>query len=81
VFPFLRAWFDWRFERLEEIPPTGPVLIACNHASYLDPLVNAYAVVRANRRPAAKLVSVPVPSRQRRKSATTRDSGWFAWLS
>jgi len=51
VFPFLRAWFDWRFERLEEIPPTGPVLIACNHASYLDPLVNAYAVVRAKRRP------------------------------
>jgi 1-acyl-sn-glycerol-3-phosphate acyltransferase len=26
-------------------------LIACNHASYLDPLVNAYAVVRAQRRP------------------------------
>ena len=51
MFPFLRAWFDWRFERLEEIPPTGPVLIACNHASYLDPLVNAYGVVRAKRRP------------------------------
>ena len=27
------------------------MLIACNHASYLDPLVNAYAVVRAKRRP------------------------------
>src|ERR1044072_3032270 len=51
VFPFLRAWFDWHFERLEEIPPTGPVLIACKHASCLDPLVNAYAVVRAKRRP------------------------------
>jgi len=51
VFPFLRAWFDWDFDRLEEIPAAGPVLIACNHASYLDPLVNAYAVVRANRRP------------------------------
>ena len=51
VFPFLRAWFDWDFDQLEQIPATGPVLIACNHASYLDPLVNAYAVVRADRRP------------------------------
>jgi 1-acyl-sn-glycerol-3-phosphate acyltransferase len=51
VFPLLRAWFGWRFERLDRIPAAGPVLIACNHASYLDPLVNAYAVVRAKRRP------------------------------
>lgn len=51
VFPFLRVWFRWRFEGLERIPATGPVLIACNHASYLDPLVNAYAVIRAHRRP------------------------------
>ncbi len=49
--PFLRAWFRWRFEGLEMIPAQGPALIACNHASYLDPLVNAYAVVRAHRRP------------------------------
>ena len=51
VFPLLRVWFRWRFEGLDTIPPTGPVLIACNHASYLDPLVNAYAVLRARRRP------------------------------
>jgi 1-acyl-sn-glycerol-3-phosphate acyltransferase len=51
VLPFLRVWFRWRFEGLDKIPPTGPALIACNHASYLDPLVNAYAVVRAHRRP------------------------------
>ena len=49
--PFLRAWFRWRFEGIEVIPATGAALIACNHASYLDPLVNAYAVVRAHRRP------------------------------
>jgi 1-acyl-sn-glycerol-3-phosphate acyltransferase len=49
--PFLRAWFGWRFEHLDRIPAAGPALIACNHASYLDPLVNAYAVVRAGRRP------------------------------
>jgi 1-acyl-sn-glycerol-3-phosphate acyltransferase len=51
VFPLLRVWFRWRFEGLEQIGATGPILIACNHASYLDPLVNAYAVVRARRRP------------------------------
>ena len=49
--PLLRVWFRWRFEGLEHIPRTGPALIACNHASYLDPLANAYAVVRAHRRP------------------------------
>ena len=51
VFPLLRVWFRWHFDGLERIPATGPVLIACNHASYLDPLVNAYAVVKAHRRP------------------------------
>jgi 1-acyl-sn-glycerol-3-phosphate acyltransferase len=45
------VWFRWRFEGLSTIPRSGPALIACNHASYLDPLVNAYAVVRAHRRP------------------------------
>jgi 1-acyl-sn-glycerol-3-phosphate acyltransferase len=29
----------------------GPVLLACNHASYLEPLAGAYAIVRAGRRP------------------------------
>lgn len=51
VLPILRVWFRWRFDGLDGIPPAGPALIACNHASYLDPLVNAYAVVRAHRRP------------------------------
>jgi 1-acyl-sn-glycerol-3-phosphate acyltransferase len=44
-------WFRWRFEHLERIPAQGPALIACNHASYLDPIANAYAVVKAGRRP------------------------------
>jgi 1-acyl-sn-glycerol-3-phosphate acyltransferase len=51
VLPLLRVWFRWRFEGLATIPSEGPALIACNHASYLDPLVNAYAVVRARRWP------------------------------
>src|SRR4249920_1282914 len=47
------AWllFTWRFEGIEQIPAEGPALIACNHASYLDPIANAYAVVKAGRRP------------------------------
>ena len=47
------AWllFAWRFEGIERIPAEGPALIACNHASYLDPIANAYAVVKAGRRP------------------------------
>jgi 1-acyl-sn-glycerol-3-phosphate acyltransferase len=51
VFPLLRVWFRWRFEGLDRIPAQGPAIVACNHASYLDPLANAYAVVRARRRP------------------------------
>jgi len=51
VFPVLRLWFRWRFDNLGQIPRQGPAIIACNHASYLDPLANAYAVVRAGRRP------------------------------
>jgi len=45
------AWFRWRFDHLERIPAFGPALVACNHASYLDPIANAYAVVKAGRRP------------------------------
>ena len=51
LFPALRVWFRWRFEGLEHIPARGPAIIACNHASYLDPPATAYAVVRAHRRP------------------------------
>jgi 1-acyl-sn-glycerol-3-phosphate acyltransferase len=51
VLPPARAYFSWRFEELDRIPAHGPALIACNHASYLDPIANAYAVIRAGRRP------------------------------
>jgi 1-acyl-sn-glycerol-3-phosphate acyltransferase len=51
VLPPTWLWFRWRFEHLERIPSRGPALIACNHASYLDPIANAYAVVKAGRRP------------------------------
>ncbi|MGH2578794.1 MAG: 1-acyl-sn-glycerol-3-phosphate acyltransferase, partial [Actinomycetota bacterium] len=28
--------FRWRIEGLEQIPASGPVLLASNHVSYLD---------------------------------------------
>jgi 1-acyl-sn-glycerol-3-phosphate acyltransferase len=49
--PPIKLWFTWRFEGLEHIPPTGAAIVACNHLSYLDPLGNAYAVLKAGRRP------------------------------
>jgi 1-acyl-sn-glycerol-3-phosphate acyltransferase len=51
VLPPLRFWFRLRHEGLERIPPEGPAIVACNHISYLDPLTNGDAVVRAGRRP------------------------------
>ena len=49
--PPLRFWFRLSHEHLVRIPTTGPAIIACNHISYLDPLTNGDAVVRAGRRP------------------------------
>jgi 1-acyl-sn-glycerol-3-phosphate acyltransferase len=49
--PPVRFWFDLRIEGLANIPATGPAIVACNHLSYLDPLTNANAVVKAGRRP------------------------------
>ncbi|HEV2951329.1 MAG TPA: lysophospholipid acyltransferase family protein [Actinomycetota bacterium] len=49
--PPLRFWFRLHHEHLDRIPSTGPAIIACNHISYLDPLTNGDAVVRAGRRP------------------------------
>lgn len=51
MIPAAWAYFSWRFEGLERIPRFGPALIACNHVSYLDPIANIYAVVKAGRRP------------------------------
>lgn len=49
--PPIALWFNWRFEGLEHIPPEGPILVACNHISYLDPLAHGYMLVKAGRRP------------------------------
>jgi 1-acyl-sn-glycerol-3-phosphate acyltransferase len=49
--PPIALWFNWRFEGLEHIPPEGPILVAGNHISYLDPLAHAYMLIKAGRRP------------------------------
>lgn len=49
--PPVRGWFRLRYEGLEHIPQSGPAIVACNHISYLDPLTNASAVMKAGRRP------------------------------
>ena len=49
--PPMQLWFNWRLEGLEKIPAEGPVIVAGNHLSYVDPLAHGYFVVKAGRRP------------------------------
>ena len=49
--PPLKLWFNWRLEDLDRVPQEGPIIIAGNHLSYLDPFAHGYFVVRAGRRP------------------------------
>jgi 1-acyl-sn-glycerol-3-phosphate acyltransferase len=49
--PPFRLWFNWRFEGLDRVPPEGPLIVAGNHLSYLDPFAHGFFVVQAGRRP------------------------------
>jgi 1-acyl-sn-glycerol-3-phosphate acyltransferase len=51
IYPLTRLLGRRRFEGLEHIPETGPVLVACNHISYLDPLYTGVFVHRRGRIP------------------------------
>jgi 1-acyl-sn-glycerol-3-phosphate acyltransferase len=46
----LKAWFNWRFEGLENVPAEGPALVAANHISYLDWFADAYFLHQVGRR-------------------------------
>jgi 1-acyl-sn-glycerol-3-phosphate acyltransferase len=44
-------WFNWHFEGMENIPKEGPLLVACNHISYFDPIAQGLMLVKAGRHP------------------------------
>jgi 1-acyl-sn-glycerol-3-phosphate acyltransferase len=50
-YPLTRLLGRRRFEGLEHIPQIGPVLVACNHISYLDPIYTGVFVHRRGRIP------------------------------
>ena len=49
-YPALRYGLRWTIEGEERIPRQGPVLLASNHISYLDPLTLAWVANRGQRR-------------------------------
>jgi len=49
-YPALRYGLRWTIEGDERIPRSGPVILASNHVSYLDPLTLAYVANRRGRR-------------------------------
>ncbi len=48
--PWFRFGLRWTIEGLEHIDAEGPVLLASNHVSYLDPLTLAWVADRRHRR-------------------------------
>jgi 1-acyl-sn-glycerol-3-phosphate acyltransferase len=48
--PWLRYGLHWTIEGTEHIPTRGPVILASNHVSYLDPLTLAYVANTRGRR-------------------------------
>jgi 1-acyl-sn-glycerol-3-phosphate acyltransferase len=49
--PSLATWLRWNIEGLENIPRSGPAIVAFNHIAYLDPLAVSFVVDSARRRP------------------------------
>jgi 1-acyl-sn-glycerol-3-phosphate acyltransferase len=47
--PWLRWGLDWKIEGAHNIPAAGPVVLASNHISYLDPLTLAWVADRRGR--------------------------------
>jgi 1-acyl-sn-glycerol-3-phosphate acyltransferase len=48
---YLKLLFSVRISGEQNIPVTGPAIVACNHISYLDPICHGYLVVRRGRWP------------------------------
>src|SRR5687767_4728893 len=43
---FFGLYLRWRVFNCERVPPTGPVILAANHASFLDPPLVGTALPR-----------------------------------
>ena len=55
------TWFRWRVFNAERVPLRGPVILACNHASYLDtPVIGVTVWRHINYLARESLFSVPV---------------------
>ena len=50
LYPPMHFGVRWTIEGLEHIPASGPVILASNHTSYLDPLALAYLGLQQKRR-------------------------------
>ena len=50
LYPPLRYGIQWTIEGAQTVPVHGPVILASNHVSYLDPLVLAYLADRRHRK-------------------------------
>ena len=50
LLPPLHYGMKWTIEGAHLVPPRGPVILASNHTSYLDPLALAYLADRRHRR-------------------------------
>ena len=64
VLPVLKVWTRRTWTGLDNLPPTGGVIVVPNHASHFDPLVVAHFIYGAGRWPRflgkASLWKVPV---------------------
>ncbi len=45
----LRVWYRWHFLGVSNLPREGPVIVASNHISYLDPLAVGYLCLKRRR--------------------------------
>jgi 1-acyl-sn-glycerol-3-phosphate acyltransferase len=50
LYPPMYVGISWKPEGLEHIPTEGPVILASNHTSYLDPLALAFLATKRGRR-------------------------------
>jgi 1-acyl-sn-glycerol-3-phosphate acyltransferase len=50
LYPPMHFGVRWTIEGIDHIPATGPLILASNHTSYLDPLALAYLGLQQHRR-------------------------------